>query len=106
MTLGSSINVNNQIELKDALKNIENKKIDSYGAMKYGSFHTNLGKRVRNLNLDDNKLYKYNDKYFNYYSVFKVKLKKYLYGKKLINRIKLKTILIKLLRNGKKNQIV
>lgn len=82
MTLNSSINVKNEKELQNALYNLDNEIIDRYGAIKYGSFHSNLGKRVRNLNLDDNKLYKYNDKYFNYYSLYKTKLKKYLYGKK------------------------
>ena len=82
MTLNSSINVKNEKELQNALYNLDNEIVDRYGAIKYGSFHTNLGKRVRNLDLDDNKLYKYNDKYFNYYSLYKTKLKKYLYGKK------------------------
>ena len=76
MTLNSSINVNNYTELKDALNNIEQISISREGALKYGSFHTNLGTRVRNLELDSDKLYKYDNKYFNPYSLFKTKIKK------------------------------
>ena len=73
MTLNSTINISNFEELRKVLNNIGEYEVNKEGALKYGSFHTNLGRRVKFLEIDSNKLYKYNNKYFNYYSHYKLK---------------------------------